>query len=218
MCHFNIALRYSRLSRAMLETEIPAGQAASHSEVFVQAPNDSWSMAATILVTRPVRSACPWGKIARCETLAETKSMADAFLQAATHAPQPMQAAASMARSCDALGMGIVFPSGAWPVFTETKPPEAITRSKADRSTIKSRSTGNARALQGSMTITLSSWNRRTWSWHVVVSGAWALEESITVLEARAALLGAKRACRSTGFFGHRRLGIVDNMGVALAL
>ena len=35
----------------------------------------------------------------RCEAFAETKSIAEAFLQDATQAPQPMQAAASKAAS-----------------------------------------------------------------------------------------------------------------------
>ena len=39
--------------------------------------------------------------------------MADAFLQEATQAPHPMQAAASMAWSESSLGMGTAFPSGA---------------------------------------------------------------------------------------------------------
>ena len=38
------ARRYSRFSRAMFETEISAGQAASHSEVLVQAPKPSLSI------------------------------------------------------------------------------------------------------------------------------------------------------------------------------
>ena len=42
--------------------------------------------------------------------------------EAATQAPQPIQAAASKARSASALGTGITDASGAAPVFTETKP------------------------------------------------------------------------------------------------
>ena len=41
---------------------------------------------------------------------------ADAFGQAATHAPQPMHAAASIARSASAFPTGIALPSGAPPV------------------------------------------------------------------------------------------------------
>jgi len=48
--------------------------------------------------------------------LAATKRLADAFGQAATHAPQPMHAAASIARSASALGTGSVLASAALPV------------------------------------------------------------------------------------------------------
>ena len=48
------------------------------------------------------------------------KSAAEAFGQAATHAPQPMQAAASMARSAPVFGTRIAFASGALPVRTVT--------------------------------------------------------------------------------------------------
>ena len=44
------------------------------------------------------------------------KSMAEAFGQAATHAPQPMHAAASIARSAFSFGIGIALASGAPPV------------------------------------------------------------------------------------------------------
>ena len=40
----SVARMYSRLSRAMLLTEIPAGQAASHSDVLVQEPKPSSSI------------------------------------------------------------------------------------------------------------------------------------------------------------------------------
>ena len=83
--------------------------------------------------------------------MAAVKSMAEAFGQAATQAPQPMQAAASMARSAASLGTGIALPSGALPVRTETKPPAAMIRSKAPRSTIRSLMTGNGAARQGSI-------------------------------------------------------------------
>ncbi len=59
----------------------------------------------------------------RWETLAATKSMAEAFLQTATQAPQPMHAAASIADSAVGFGTGRALPSGAPPVLTETKPP-----------------------------------------------------------------------------------------------
>ena len=56
--------------------------------------------------TRCSRSALPCGNTARCDTFAETKSMAEAFLHAATQAPQPMHAAASMAVSASVFGNG----------------------------------------------------------------------------------------------------------------
>ena len=59
----------------------------------------------------------------RPRTFAATNSIAEAFLQAATHAPQPIQAAASIARSDSGFGMGIVLPSGVPPVLTEINPP-----------------------------------------------------------------------------------------------
>ena len=47
--------------------------------------------------------------------------MADEFLHAATHAPQPMQAAALNASSASGLGMGVALASTVFPeVFTET--------------------------------------------------------------------------------------------------
>ena len=111
----NRALRYSRLSREILLIEIPAGQAASHSSVTVQPPKPSLSIWAIIDVTRSRRSGLPWGKRARCDTLALTKSMAEAFLHAATHAPQPIQAAAFIARSESSCGTRIALASGGVP-------------------------------------------------------------------------------------------------------
>jgi hypothetical protein len=43
-----------------------------------------------MLTARSSRSGWPCGSSARCETLAPTNSIAEAFLQAATQAPQPM--------------------------------------------------------------------------------------------------------------------------------
>ena len=79
--------------------------------------------------------------------------------EAATQAPQPIQAAASKARSASALGTGMVEASGAAPVLTETKPPAAMMRSKAVRSTAQSRITGNAAARHGSITMVSPSLN-----------------------------------------------------------
>ena len=88
-------------------------------------------MAATILRTRRSRSGWPCGSRPRCETLAAVNSMAEAFGQAATQAPQPMQAAASMAGSASVFGTGMALASGALPVRTETKPPAAMIASRA---------------------------------------------------------------------------------------
>src|SRR5438874_10053638 len=102
---------------------ISAGQAASHSYVLVQFPKPSASITCTILRTRLSRSGCPCGNSARCETFAEVKSIAEPLGQAAAHAPQPMQAAASIARSALCLATGIEFASGAEPVRAEMNPP-----------------------------------------------------------------------------------------------
>src|SRR2546430_14971485 len=51
--------------------------------------------ATTEIYTLSLHDALP---ISRCETFAEVKSIADPFGQAAAHAPQPIQAAASIAR------------------------------------------------------------------------------------------------------------------------
>ena len=49
--------------------------------------------------------------------LAAVNNIADALGHAATHAPQPMQAAASIAVSAICLGMGISLASGAAPLL-----------------------------------------------------------------------------------------------------
>src|SRR5215468_3315417 len=101
-----MALKYSRVIRAMFEMGISFGQTASHSPSFEQLPNPSASARSIIATTRLERSNCPCGMSARCEILALMKRCADAFLQAATQAPQPMQTAASIAPSDTLLGMG----------------------------------------------------------------------------------------------------------------
>jgi len=73
-----------------------------------------------IAATRRARSGLPWGSIASCEIFALMKRCADAFLHAATQAPQPMHAAESMARSEISFEIGIALPSGAPPQFTDT--------------------------------------------------------------------------------------------------
>ena len=109
--------------------------------------------------------------------LAPVNSIAEALGQAATQAPQPMQAAASMAASTVSFGTGTELASGALPVDAEMNPPASMIRSKAPRSTIRSRMTGNARARHGSITIVSPSRKWRMWSWQTVVarSGPWAM-------------------------------------------
>ena len=113
--------------RAMTSSGMSFGQAASHSPWFVQPPKPSRvHRARPSRRTRSMRSGWPCGSSARCETLAPANSIADAFGQAATQAPQPMQAAASIARSASSFGTGIALASGAQPVSTEMKPPAAM--------------------------------------------------------------------------------------------
>ena len=58
--------------------------------------------------------------------------LAAPFGQAATHAPQPMHSAASIAASATGLGIGIRLASGAPPVGAVMKPPASTMRSNAD--------------------------------------------------------------------------------------
>jgi len=87
--------------------------------------------------------------------LALTNSEAEALGHAATQAPQPMHAAASMALSAAILGTGTALPSGAEPTLADTKPPFCWMRSKAVRSTTRSLMMGNGPARNGS-TVTVS--------------------------------------------------------------
>src|SRR5881296_1010713 len=100
-------------------------------------------MTCTIFRTRLSRSGCPCGKSARCETFAEVKSMADPLGHAAAHAPQPMQAAASIAKSAWCFGTVTEFASGAEPARAEMKPPACTMRSSALRSITKSFTIGS---------------------------------------------------------------------------
>src|SRR5207237_1174205 len=122
---------YSRVMRAILEIGISFGHTASHSPSFEQLPKPSASACATIAATRRERSGLPCGSMASCEIFALMKRCADAFLQAATHAPHPMQAAESIATSATSFGTGIALPSGAPPQLTDTYPPAAMIRSNA---------------------------------------------------------------------------------------
>src|ERR1700740_1340659 len=106
--------------RPMLVRDISLGRSASQAPVLVQLPKPSSSICATIFCTRLQRSVWPCGSMANCDTLAETNSIAEAFLQAATQAPQPMQVAELKASSAITLGTGISFASGTPPVLTDT--------------------------------------------------------------------------------------------------
>src|SRR5215204_7347 len=109
--------------REILVIEISFGQTASQAPVKVQEPKPSLSICATMLKTRFLRSGWPCGKRARCETLAAINRDAEAFLQAATQAPQAIQAAAPKEASALSFSTGMALPSTALPVFTEIKPP-----------------------------------------------------------------------------------------------
>ena len=98
---------------------ISFGQTASHSPSFEQLPKPRSSMRSTMRETRRVCSTWPCGSTPMWVTLAETKRMAEAFFQAATQAPQPMQAAASIARSAVSRGMRMALASGAPPTLTD---------------------------------------------------------------------------------------------------
>ena len=128
------------------------------------------------------RSAWPWGSRLRWVSLAEVKSWPAELGQAATQAPQPMQAAASKAVSAASLGTGISLASGAAPALTEMKPPDSMMRSSGLRSTTRSRMTGKAAARHGSTTMWSPSLNWRMCSWQVVVPfwGPWARPLIIT--------------------------------------
>src|SRR5690554_4532834 len=110
--------------RAMFSKEIPFGHSTSHAPVFVQLPKPSSSIWFTIFKTRSVASTRPCGNKANCETFAETYNIAEAFLQEATQAPHPIQAAASNDLSAFSLRIGMAFASCVFPeVFTEINPP-----------------------------------------------------------------------------------------------
>src|ERR1700744_2566509 len=143
--------------RLMLVKLISLGHSASQAPVLVQLPKPSSSIWATIACTRLQRSGCPCGNKASCDTLADTNSIAEAFLQAATQAPQPIQVAELKASSAITLGISISLASGTPPVFTDTKPPDCWIRSNAERSTAKSFITGNADARHGSIVMVCPS-------------------------------------------------------------
>ena len=106
--------------RAMNSMLISLGQTASHSPMFVQCPKPSAFMRSTMATARRSRSGWPCGSRPRCPILAAVKSDALALGHAATHAPQPMHCAASMARSAASFAMGTALPSGALPACALT--------------------------------------------------------------------------------------------------
>ena len=93
-------------------------QAAADAKV-ARVPKPASSIVCTIASTRRSFSAWPCGRRFKCAAFAATKSIAEAFWHAATHAPQPMHAAASKAASALGLGTGVALASGALPVRTE---------------------------------------------------------------------------------------------------
>ena len=103
----------------MTSCGMPFGHATEHAPMLVQPPNPSASCWSTIETTRAIRSGWPWGSSARWVTLAPMNSIALAFGQAATQAPQEMHSAAWKARSALGFGTGVAWASGAEPVLTE---------------------------------------------------------------------------------------------------
>src|SRR5690606_17441899 len=157
----SLAVRYSRFIRAILVSLMPTGHSASQAPVLVQLPKPSASIWSTMACARLYRSVWPCGSNAYCDILADTNSMAEEFLQAATQAPQPMQVADSNASSATTFGIGMPFASGTPPVLTFTYPPACWILSNAVRSTARSLITGKAEARQGSMTTVCPSWKLR---------------------------------------------------------
>lgn len=137
----------------MFSTSIFWGHSTLQASVLVQFPKPSKSIWTTIFNTLSLRSTIPWGSLAKWLTFAAENSAALAFLQIATQAPHPIQAAALKAFSAIWCGIRIEFALGACPMSTEMYPQEATILSKAERSTFKFFKIGNAEALKGSMLI-----------------------------------------------------------------
>ena len=106
--------------RAMLLSEMFFGHSAAQAPVLVQLPKPSSSILLTIAFTRFAASTRPWGRRANWLTLADTKSIAEPFLQAATQAPQPIHEAESIASSALTFEMGIALASCAPPQLNDT--------------------------------------------------------------------------------------------------
>src|ERR1700730_14107990 len=108
--------------RAITSSGINLGQTAEHSPILVQLPNSSARAAATISRARVSRSGCPCGRTPRWAIFAPVNKDAEALGHAATQAPQPMQAAASIEVSAAGFGTGMALPSGALRAGTGMKP------------------------------------------------------------------------------------------------
>ncbi len=110
----------SRFMRAMFASLMLLGHSAAQAPVLVQLPNPSSSILATMARARRSRSTAPWGRRESCAIFAETKSIAEPFLQAATQAPQPIQLAESMASSAITFEIGSELASCAPPQLNDT--------------------------------------------------------------------------------------------------
>ena len=164
----------------MFETLISLGQAASHSPWLVQWPKPGLVHRSPPSCARAdsaragpgagERAARPWPT---------TKSMAEAFGQAATQAPQPMQAAASMARSAFSLGTGKALPSGARPVGAETKPPDGDDAVEGAAVHDEVLDHGEGLGPPGLERDLVAVLELRMWSWQAVVARAGAVGRAV---------------------------------------
>jgi len=110
----------------MTSIEMLFGQADSHSPWLVQEPKYC-SMVSTIASVRLKRSAWPWGSRLRCEILAPVKRLAAPFGHAATHAPQPMHSAESIAASdTDIPTEGLTWPELVDDLFSKVVEPTLV--------------------------------------------------------------------------------------------
>ena len=130
----------------------------------------SWR--STMLTTRPWRSTWPCGSSAEWLILADVNSAAEAFLQAATHAPHPMQAAASIACSATVFGIRMALPS--WRATGVDRGIAARLDDRVERTAIDDQILDDRERLarQGSRSIVSPSLKRRMWSWQTVVPGS----------------------------------------------
>ena len=155
---------------AMKSIEIDFGHAFSHSPWLVQDPKNS-SMVSTMF-DHPVP---PFGL-----TLREHVEMGD--LGGGEQVGRRVRAGCDTGTAADArrgvhrrvgdtiFGTGIRLASGAEPVGTLMNPPEAMIRSKASRSTIRSFMIGKPAARHGSTVIVSPSLNDRMCSWQAAVA------------------------------------------------